>query len=93
MLSFVQDDEEELKETVMEDMADIFSKVDKGGDGVCVQVSESCCDGRSHLTGCCDGRSHLTGCCDGRSHLTGTQTAYVGRGEAGGQLLQQKGWQ
>lgn len=23
----------------MEDMADIFSKVDKGGDGVCVQVS------------------------------------------------------
>lgn len=24
----------------MEDMADIFSKVDKGGEGVCVQVRE-----------------------------------------------------
>ena len=33
-----QDDEEELKDAVMEDMADIFSKVDKGGEGVCVQV-------------------------------------------------------
>ncbi len=35
----LQDDEEELKDAVMEDMADIFSKVDKGGEGVCVQVS------------------------------------------------------
>jgi len=34
-----EDDEEELKATVMEDMADIFSKVDKGGEGVCVQAS------------------------------------------------------
>eukprot|EP00879_Flechtneria_rotunda_P020360 GHRR01021412.1.p1 GENE.GHRR01021412.1~~GHRR01021412.1.p1 ORF type:complete len:316 (+),score=108.22 GHRR01021412.1:219-1166(+) len=34
-----EDDEEELKETVMEDMADIFSKVDKSGEGVCVQAS------------------------------------------------------
>ena len=34
-----EDDEEELKATVMEDMADIFSKVDRGGEGVCVQVS------------------------------------------------------
>ncbi len=34
------DDEEELKDAVMEDMADIFSKVDKGGEGVCVQVRE-----------------------------------------------------
>jgi hypothetical protein len=33
-----QDDEEELKDAVMEDMADIFSKIDKGGEGVCVQV-------------------------------------------------------
>ncbi|KAG2422261.1 hypothetical protein HYH02_015465, partial [Chlamydomonas schloesseri] len=33
------DDEEELKDAVMEDMADIFSKVDKGGEGVCVQAS------------------------------------------------------
>ena len=34
-----EDDEEELKDAVMEDIADIFSKVDKGGDGVCVQAS------------------------------------------------------
>lgn len=34
-----EDDEEELKATVMEDMADIFDKVDKGGEGVCVQAS------------------------------------------------------
>ena len=33
-----EDDEEELRATVMDDMADIFSKVDKGGEGVCVQV-------------------------------------------------------
>ncbi|GIL53237.1 hypothetical protein Vafri_8897 [Volvox africanus] len=33
------DDEEELKDAAMEDMADIFSKVDKGGEGVCVQAS------------------------------------------------------
>lgn len=37
------DDEEELKATVMEDMADIFSKVDKGGEGVCVQVRLLAC--------------------------------------------------
>ena len=35
-----EDDEEELRATVMDDMADIFSKVDKGGEGVCVQVRE-----------------------------------------------------
>ncbi|KAF6260807.1 P-loop containing nucleoside triphosphate hydrolase protein [Scenedesmus sp. NREL 46B-D3] len=34
-----EDDEEELKDSVMEDMADIFSKVDKSGEGVCVQAS------------------------------------------------------
>ena len=34
-----EDDEEELKASVMEDMADIFSKVDRGGEGVCVQVN------------------------------------------------------
>ncbi|KAI8476355.1 MAG: P-loop containing nucleoside triphosphate hydrolase protein [Monoraphidium minutum] len=34
-----EDDEEELKDTVMEDMADIFDKVDKSGEGVCVQAS------------------------------------------------------
>eukprot|EP00201_Polytomella_parva_P022057 CAMPEP_0175050096 /NCGR_PEP_ID=MMETSP0052_2-20121109/7081_1 /TAXON_ID=51329 ORGANISM="Polytomella parva, Strain SAG 63-3" /NCGR_SAMPLE_ID=MMETSP0052_2 /ASSEMBLY_ACC=CAM_ASM_000194 /LENGTH=1000 /DNA_ID=CAMNT_0016314285 /DNA_START=35 /DNA_END=3037 /DNA_ORIENTATION=+ len=33
------DSEEELKDAVMEDMTDIFSKVDKGGEGVCVQAS------------------------------------------------------
>ncbi|KAJ9511273.1 hypothetical protein QJQ45_017131, partial [Haematococcus lacustris] len=32
-----EDNEEELKDAVMADMADIFSKVNKGGDGVCVQ--------------------------------------------------------
>jgi hypothetical protein len=36
-----EDDEEELKDAVMKDMADIFSKVDKGGEGVCVQVRPS----------------------------------------------------
>ncbi len=51
-----QDDEEELKDTVMEDMADIFSKVDKGGEGVCVQVSvppsprDTRSPGHSHAT-------------------------------------------
>eukprot|EP00798_Chlamydomonas_sp_ICE-L_P031196 gene31196-6343_t len=34
-----EDDEEELKDSVMEDMADIFGKIDKGGEGVCVQAS------------------------------------------------------
>ncbi|KAF5841812.1 translation protein [Dunaliella salina] len=34
-----EDDEEELKIAAMADMADIFSKVDKGGEGVCVQAS------------------------------------------------------
>jgi translation initiation factor 5B len=34
-----EDEEEELKVAAMADMADIFSKVDKGGEGVCVQVS------------------------------------------------------
>lgn len=33
-----EDDIEELKDAAMADMADIFSKVDKGGEGVCVQV-------------------------------------------------------
>ena len=34
-----EDDEDELKDAAMEDMTDIFSKVDKSGEGVCVQAS------------------------------------------------------
>jgi len=34
-----EDDEEELKDAVMADMADIFGKIDKTGHGVCVQAS------------------------------------------------------
>jgi translation initiation factor 5B len=34
-----EDDEEELKDAAMSDMADIFAKIDKSGHGVCVQAS------------------------------------------------------
>jgi len=48
-----EDDEEELKVAAMADMADIFSKVDKGGEGVCVQVREArACACRSHRPLC-----------------------------------------
>jgi hypothetical protein len=46
-----EDDEEELKDAVMADMADIFSKVDKGGEGVCVQVGGGVAQGKRGYSG------------------------------------------
>jgi translation initiation factor 5B len=43
------DDPDDIMEEAMQDMNSILSRVDKSGEGVCVQVSASCFESWSNL--------------------------------------------